>query len=246
MIRVLIVDDHAVVRQGLRFLLENENGIEVVGDSADGAHALADIRALNPDVVLLDLIMPPPDGLSVLEATSRDHPHIAVVVLTSSSDDDYVVRALRHGALSYLTKTATVEEITAAVRAAARGEGLLTGPDLARLIGGHRPAARTAKDSLTMLSPRETEVLACIARGLTNRETARTLAIAEETVKKHVSQILAKLGLQDRTQAAIIALQGRLIPLDRALDRAASPDSRRPPRNSNQPTQGGGGRHGKP
>jgi NarL family two-component system response regulator LiaR len=118
---VLVVDDHAVVRQGLRFLLEHEEGIEVVGESADGSHALADVRLLQPDVVLLDLMMPPPDGFAVLEAVSRDHPAVGVVVLTSSPDGDHVVRALRSGALSYLTKTARVEEVTAAVRAAARG-----------------------------------------------------------------------------------------------------------------------------
>jgi NarL family two-component system response regulator LiaR len=212
-IRVLVVDDHAVVRQGLRFLLEHEEGIEVVGESADGSHALADVRLLQPDVVLLDLMMPPPDGFAVLEAVSRDHPAVGVVVLTSSPDGDHVVRALRSGALSYLTKTARVEEVTAAVRAAARGEGLLSGPDLARLVGG-RPQA----SALALLSPRETEVLTCLARGQSNREIARTLSIAEDTAKTHVSRVLAKLGVQDRTQAAIIALQARLVPLDEALD----------------------------
>jgi NarL family two-component system response regulator LiaR len=221
-IRVLVVDDHAVVRQGLRFLLEHEEGIEVVGESPDGAHALADVRALSPDVLLLDLMMPPPDGLAVLEAVSRDHPTVGVVVLTSSPDDEHVVHALRHGALSYLTKTARVEEITAAVRAAARGEGLLSGPDLARLVVGRRSrgGAGGAPDSvLALLSPRETDVLACIARGQANREIARALSISEETVKTHVSRVLAKLGVQDRTQAAIIALQARLVPLDEALER---------------------------
>ena len=228
MIRVLIVDDHAVVRQGLRFLLEQEEGIQVVGESVDGSHALVEVRALQPDVLLLDLIMPAPDGLTVLQAVSRDHPGIGVVVLTSSPDDDHVIAALRGGALSYLTKTATVEEISAAVRAAARGEGLLNGPDLARLVLGHRSEAGMHEPALASLSPRETEVLVQLARGRTNREIARTLAIAEETVKKHVSQVLAKLGVQDRTQAAIIALQARLVPLDEALNS--------PPRRGTQPS----------
>jgi NarL family two-component system response regulator LiaR len=220
-IRVLVVDDHAVVRQGLRFLLEQEPGVEVVGESEDGSHALVDVRALQPDVVLLDLMMPPPDGLEVLDALGRDHPSVRVVVLTSSTDDDAVVRALRAGALSYLTKTASVEEITAAVRAAARGEGLLSGPDLGRLVRSGRAArgAGTPRDALALLSARESEVLACVARGRTNREIARELGIGEETVKTHVTRILAKLGVQDRTQAAIVALQGRLVPLDEALDR---------------------------
>ena len=225
MIRVLIVDDHAVVRQGLRFLLAQETDIDVVGESPDGAHALADVRHLNPDVLLLDLMIPPPDGLTVLEAVNRDHPDVGVVVLTSSPDDEHVVQALRRGALAYLTKTARVEEITAAVRAAARGEGLLSGPDLARLIvgrtsRGHRPAAGVPDPAevLGLLSPRETEVLSCLARGQTNREIARNLSIAEDTAKTHVSRVLTKLGVQDRTQAAILALQGRLVPLDEALD----------------------------
>jgi two-component system, NarL family, response regulator LiaR len=219
-IRVLVVDDHAVVRQGLRFLLEQEPGVEVVGESQDGSRALADVRALEPDVVLLDLMMPPPDGLEVLDALGRDHPAVRVVVLTSSTDDDAVVRALRAGALSYLTKTASVEEITAAVRAAARGEGLLSGPDLGRLVRtGHGARAGSPRETLALLSTRESEVLACVARGRTNREIARELGIGEETVKTHVTRILAKLGVQDRTQAAIVALQGRLVPLDEALDR---------------------------
>jgi len=218
MIRVLLVDDHAVVRQGLRFLLAQEPDVEVVGESPDGARALADVRALRPDVLLLDLMMPPPDGLDVLEAVGRDHPEVGVVVLTSSSDDELVVRALRAGALSYLTKTASVEEISAAVRAAARGEGLLSGPDLAKLVRG-RASGGSPRDALATLSTRESEVLACLARGRTNREAARELGIGEETVKTHVTRILAKLGVQDRTQAAIVALQGGLVPLDEALDR---------------------------
>jgi two-component system, NarL family, response regulator LiaR len=219
-IRVLVVDDHAVVRQGLRFLLAQEPDIDVVGESADGAQALAHIRALRPDVVLLDLMMPPPGGLAVLDAVGRDHPQVRVVVLTSSTDDDSVVRALRSGAVSYLTKTASAEEITAAVNAAARGEGLLRGPDLARLVRRGRLSGQGGPEAvLATLSARETEVLACVARGRTNRETARELGITEETVKSHVTRILAKLGVQDRTQAAIVALQGRLVPLDEALDR---------------------------
>jgi NarL family two-component system response regulator LiaR len=218
-IRVLVVDDHAVVRQGLRFLLAQEPDVDVVGESPDGARALADVRTLQPDVLLLDLMMPPPDGLDVLEAVGRDHPHVGVVVLTSSSDDELVVRALRAGALSYLTKTASVEEISAAVRAASRGEGILSGPDLARLVRRRGSHPATPRDALSTLSTRETEVLSRLARGRTNREAARDLGIGEETVKTHVTRILAKLGVQDRTQAAIVALQGGLVPLDEALDR---------------------------
>jgi NarL family two-component system response regulator LiaR len=214
-IRVLVVDDHAVVRQGLRFVLDQDPDIAVVGESPDGSRALADVRALAPDVVLLDLLMPPPDGLAVLAALGRDHPGTGVVVLTSSTDDEHVVAALRGGALSYLPKTAGVDEITAAVRAAARGEGLLSGKDLARLLLGR---AADEQGALELLSPRELDVLSMLARGRSNREIARHLTISEETVKTHVSRILAKLGVADRTQAAIVALQHRLVPLDAALD----------------------------
>jgi NarL family two-component system response regulator LiaR len=219
MIRVLVVDDHAVVRQGLRFLLSQEDGIEVVGDAPDGGRALVDARALQPDVVLLDLMMPPPDGLTVLAALHRDHPEVAVVVLTSSAEDDHVVAALRGGALSYLAKTARAEDIITAVRAAARGEGVLTGAPLRRLLVGR--AEGRSESGLGSLSPRELDVLSGIARGRSNREIAASLVIGEETVKSHVSRILAKLGVQDRTQAAILALQQGLVPLEEALDRDA-------------------------
>jgi NarL family two-component system response regulator LiaR len=220
-IRVLVVDDHTVVRQGLRFLLTQEDDIDVVGDAADGAHALVEVRSHHPDVVLLDLIMPPPDGLTVLAALRRDHPDVAVVILTSSAEDDHVIGALRGGALSYIAKTARADDIVNAVRAAARGEGVLTGAPLRRLLLDSVDGK--AESGLGSLSPRELDVLSGVARGRSNREIAASLAIGEETVKSHVSRILAKLGVQDRTQAAIVALQHRLVPLDEALDPDPTP-----------------------
>jgi NarL family two-component system response regulator LiaR len=217
MIGVLIVDDHQVVRQGLRFLLEQEDGIQVIGECADGPSAIQAVRTLEPTVVLLDLFLPGQDGIGVLGQIKQDRPATEVLMLTSSQDDEHLLAAIRAGALAYLPKTAGVDRVVAAVRAAARGESVLEPRLAARLIREVRQAT-VRRRPLEQLSPRELEVLAGLARGRTNRQIARTLGVGEETVKAHVSSILAKLGLADRTQAAIFGLQQRLVPLDQALD----------------------------
>ena len=217
MIGVLIVDDHQVVRQGLRFLLEQEDGIQVLGEAADGPGAIQAVRTLQPTVVLLDLFLPGQDGISVLAQLKHDRPATEVLMLTSSQDDQHLLAAIRAGALAYLPKTAGVDQVVTAVRAAARGESVLEPRIAARLVREVRQAT-VRRQPLEQLSPRELEVLAGLARGRTNRQIARALQIGEETVKAHVSSILAKLQLADRTQAAIFGLQQRLVPLDQALD----------------------------
>jgi NarL family two-component system response regulator LiaR len=214
-IRVLIVDDHEVVRQGLRFVLEQEKGIEVAGESGDGAAALHAVRGLRPDVVLLDLVMPVMDGLAVLERLRGEAGRPAVIVLTSFQEEDRVVEAVRLGALSYLSKTTAVDRVVEAVRAAARGGSVLEPGIAALLLRQVRQGGRPRP--LDLLTPRERQVLSAVARGRSNSEIARDLRMGRETVKTHVSSILAKLGVADRTQAAIFALQQGLVPLDEAL-----------------------------
>jgi NarL family two-component system response regulator LiaR len=215
MIKVMIVDDHEVVRQGLRFVLSQEPDIEVIGESADGVDAMAAIRRLAPDVVLLDMIMPGLDGIGVLHALGAEERRPAVIVLTSLADEDRAMDAVRAGALSYLPKTTAIDRIAEAVRAAATG-GSVLGPDVAAsLVRRLREADRDGP--LEKLSAREREVLAELSRGRSNREIARTLSLGEQTVKSYVSSILTKLDLQDRTQAAIYGLQRGLVPLGQAL-----------------------------
>jgi DNA-binding NarL/FixJ family response regulator len=208
-IRVVIADDHRVVRDGLCYLLSQEPEIEVVGEAGEGRQALDVIAATRPDVLLLDLYMPGLDGHAVLAALRDDGRDIsrepAVVVLTSATEDEHLLRAMQAGATSYLLKTAPADDVIAAVRDAAAGTARLSPELLTRLTRAlRRPPP---PDPLQPLSPRERDVLRLIAQGRSNRQIARDLAIGEQTVKTHVRGILAKLGLQDRVQAAIFALR---------------------------------------
>jgi NarL family two-component system response regulator LiaR len=204
-VRVLIADDHRVVRDGLRYLLDQEPDIDVVGQAGDGRQALRAAAATGPDVVLLDLYMPELDGHGVLSGLLGTPHAPAVVVLTSATDDENLVRALQAGATSYLLKTATAEQVIAAVRDAAAGTASLSPELVTRLTQAlHRSPA---PDPLAPLSRRERQVLQLIARGLSNRQIAQELGIGEQTVKTHVSGVLTKLNLEDRVQAAIFALR---------------------------------------
>jgi two-component system, NarL family, response regulator LiaR len=202
-LRVMIADDHRVVRDGLRFMLSQEADIEIVGEAGDGEQAIHVAAATRPDVLLLDLYMPELDGHGVLAALRDAEHQPTVVVLTSATDDDDLVRAMRAGATSYLLKTASAEQVVAAVRDAAAGTANLSPALLTRLTQAlHRP---TPPDPLERLSPRERDVLHLIAQGHSNQQIAHQLAIGGQTVKTHVSNILTKLDLQDRVQAAIFA-----------------------------------------
>jgi NarL family two-component system response regulator LiaR len=215
MIRVVLVDDHAIVRQGVRFLLEQQPDIEVVGESTDGARGVALVTSLVPDVVLLDLLMPEMDGVTAVREMKRLAPTTQVIILTSYFKDEQVFNAIKAGALSYLLKDVGPEELVEAVRAAARGESVLNPVVAGRIL---REMQQHKQPTLDELTPRESEVLIRIAHGLSNHEIAGELMISEPTVRTHIANILSKLHLADRTQAAIYALQKRLVPLNDASE----------------------------
>jgi two-component system, NarL family, response regulator LiaR len=209
-IRVLIADDHAVVRQGLRAFLDLQDDVEVVGEAADGAAAVAESERLEPDVALMDLVMPRFGGDEAIRRIAEVSPATRVVVLTSFADDDKLFPALRAGAAGYLLKDVEPRQLMDAIRAADMGETILHPTVAARLV--EEVATRPDPAPRTPLTERELEVLALIARGMSNKLIARELGVAERTVKTHVSNILGKLGLSDRTQAALYAVREGLVP----------------------------------
>jgi len=217
MIKVLIADDQAMVRQGFGALLAAQPDIVVVGDAADGAAAVRETRRLDPDVVLMDVRMPVLDGLAATRRLldgRREGDGPRVLILTTFDLDDYVYEALRAGASGFLLKDAPADELVHAVRVVASGEALLAPSVTRRLISEF--AARPGRDrprptALAGLTPRETEVLRLIARGRSNAEIAADLVIAEQTVKTHIGRILAKLNLRDRAQAVVFAYETGLV-----------------------------------
>jgi NarL family two-component system response regulator LiaR len=204
-ITVLIVDDHQVVRQGVRAFLESQPDIAVVGEAESGEIATQLAAEHAPDVVLMDLLMPGMDGITATQKVKEVSPRSQVIVLTSYHQDEHIFPAIRAGALSYLLKEAGPQELVEAVRKAARGEAVLHPRVAARLVQELHGARQDIANPLTTLSDRELEVLRLIAGGLSNAEIAQQLVISEKTVKSHVSNILGKLHLADRTQAAVFA-----------------------------------------
>jgi len=205
-IRILICDDHAVVREGLRSLITTEPGMTVAGEAADGEAAVSRYRLLQPDVTLMDLMMPRKDGIDTIREIRRDFPEARILVLTSFAEDEQVFPAIKSGALGYLLKDATPAELLQAIREVQRGDSFLD-PVIARKLIKELNRPPELPPTSDPLSEREVEVISLIAAGLSNQEIADRLVISERTVRNHVSNILSKLHLANRTQAALYAVQ---------------------------------------
>jgi DNA-binding NarL/FixJ family response regulator len=213
MIRLLIADDQAMVRSGLKMILESESDLEVVGEAQNGEEAVRQVAKQKPDVVLMDVRMPIMDGLEATRLVVTDHPDTRVIVLTTFDIDDYVYGALRAGASGFLLKDAPADDLIAAIRVVASGDALLAPSVTRRVIErfAERPAPNAAIKGLDDLTEREAEVLKLLARGLSNTEIAEKLFLSEATVKTHVSHILTKLGIRDRVQAVVTAYESGLV-----------------------------------
>jgi two-component system, NarL family, response regulator LiaR len=210
-ISILITDDHALVRHGIRDFLELQPDLTVIGEAESGEEAARMAAELAPDIVLMDLVMPGIGGVEATRRVKQASPHTQIIVLTSYHEDEYIFPALRAGALSYVLKDIGPEELADTVRKAARGESVLHPRVAARVVQEVRGARKDAPNLFTELSDRELDVLRLIADGLSNAEIARKLVISEKTVKGHVSNILSKLHMFDRTQAAVFAWQQGLV-----------------------------------
>lgn len=206
-IRILIADDHAVVRQGLRMFLALDSELDVIGEATNGLQALQMAHKLKPDVILMDLLMPEMDGVSATTAVRRELPDIEVIALTSVLEDSAVIGAIRAGAIGYLLKDTESDDLIRAIKAAAAGQVQLSPKAAARLMREVR-----APESPEALTERETDVLRLLAEGKANKEIAQALTIGEKTVKTHVSSILGKLNVTSRTQAALYAVRIGLVP----------------------------------
>ena len=218
-VRIVVADDHQVVRAGFAGMLETQPDFTVVGTAADGAAAVAMCRELSPEIVLMDVRMPGTDGIEATRLLARDGAGPRVIILTTFDLDEYVYDALQAGASGFLLKDVTAERLFDAVRVVAAGQALLAPTVTKRLIGEFarlRPAPVATSAALAALTPRETEVLRLVAEGLSNPEIAARLVVTEETVKTHVSRLLSKLELRDRTQAVVTAYEsGLVIPKER-------------------------------
>ena len=206
MIRVMITDDHLIVREGLRLILETADDIVVAGEATDGAECLRLVPELNPDVILMDLQMPRMDGITAIEHLRKDHPQIAIVILTTYNEDDLMIRGLQSGARGYLLKDSSRENLLDAIHAAAKGETLLKPEILARVLAPQAaPKTVSVSKNESTLTERELEVLQSAARGERNKEIAYKLNITERTVKAHLQSIYQKYGVDSRAAAVAVA-----------------------------------------
>ena len=209
-IRVLIVDDHAVVRMGLKMFFDHQSDIEVVGEAADGSEGVAMARRLEPDVVLMDLLMPTMDGVTAIGRIKAERPEIEIVTMTSFIEEEKVTAALEAGASGYVLKDAEAEEVASAVRAAYAGEVHLD-PAVARLLAQRMRARKSPDEPAEPLTDREKDVIRLLGQGMSNKEIGAALFITERTARTYVSNILGKLGLASRTQAALYAVEHKLV-----------------------------------
>jgi two-component system, NarL family, response regulator LiaR len=210
-IRVLLVDDHAVVREGLRNFLALQDGLEIVGEAGDGNEAIDQAQRLEPDVILMDLVMPGLDGIGAMRQLRVRSPASRVIVLTSFLEDERVLPAIQAGAAGYLLKNVAPADLARAIRAAHAGEAIIDPTAAARLVHAIADDARPRIEQPERLTRREHDVLELIARGQSNKRIALELGISEKTVKTHVGHLLAKLGVTDRTQAALMAIEEGLV-----------------------------------
>jgi len=210
-VTLIVADDHPLVRQGVCAFLEIQPGIRILGQAATGLEAVELCREHRPDVVLMDLLMPEMDGIEATAAIRKFHPEAKVIVLSSFHEDSHVLRAIKAGVLSYLLKDVAAEELVSAIRKAARGEAVLNSRVASQIMGAITGGDRPVANALAELTTREIEVLRMIAQGLSNQRIADQLVLSEKTVKTHVSSILMKLNVGDRTQAAAIAWRTGLV-----------------------------------
>jgi NarL family two-component system response regulator LiaR len=212
-IRLLIADDHAIVREGLRALIATEPGLELIAEASDGVEAVSKVHALKPDVILLDMMMPRKDGLGAIEEIMKDQPNARILVLTSFAEDDKVFPAIKAGALGYLLKDSSPQELLQAIRNVHNGEASLH-PTIARKLMRELNQPPSLPPTTDPLTEREVDVLRLVAQGLSNDDIAEKLVVSERTVRTHVSHILDKLHLANRTQMALYAVREGIAKLD--------------------------------
>lgn len=215
-IRILIADDHAIVRRGLRTLITSQSDMELVGEAANGLEAVLQSRTLEPDVILMDMVMPRQDGASAIREIKKENPHARILVLTSFAEDDKIFPAIKSGALGYLLKDAETDQLLQAIRDVNSGKFSLD-PNVALRVVRELTHTSDLPPTADPLTERELEVLQLVAQGLTNQEIAEQLVLGERTVGNHISSILSKLHLANRTQAALYALREGIAPLHPVL-----------------------------